>query len=117
MAAGKPYDEDIDLRVENYLEALVYERNKEKDKAQKKYAEIANAKTTRRNNINDLVSAIALQKMNREEEGEKLLKEWLEKQPENKMARWAYAVYKGETPPQDVDGNDSFRVVRAATTL
>jgi predicted Zn-dependent protease len=117
LGAGKPYDEDIDLRLENYLEALAYEKNKENDKAQKKYAEIANAKTSRRNNVNDLVSAIALRKINRPEEGEKLLHEWLEKQPKNAMAQWAWAVYKGDTPSDDVNGNDSFRILRAAQTL
>ena len=117
LGAGKPYDEDIDLRLENYLEALAYERNKEKDKAQAKYAEIASAKISRRNNVNDLVSAIALRKINRAEEGEKLLQQWLEKQPENQMAQWAYAVYRGDTPSQDVKGNDSLRVLRATEAL
>ena len=117
LGAGKPYDEDIDLRLENYLEGLAYEKNKEKEKAQKKYAEIASAKRSRRNNPNDLISAIALRKTGRADDGAKLLKEWVEKQPKNEMAKWAYAVYRGDTPPADVEGNDPFRLVAEVATL
>ena len=117
LGAGKPYDEDIDLRLENYLEALAYEKSKGNEKAQKKYAEIVNGKKSNRNNVNDLVSAMALRKMGRSGEGEKLLREWMEKQPKNETAKWAYAVYQGEKPPGDIEGNDAFRLVAAVATL
>ena len=112
LGAGKPYDEDIDLRLENYLEALVYEKNKQKDNARKKYEEIIAAKPSRRNGATDLITALALKKTNRSDEGKKLLKDWLEKQPESKMAKWAYAVYVDQEVETDMEGNDNFRIIR-----
>lgn len=110
LGAGKPYDEDIDLRLEKYLEALVYEKSRQNDKARQKFEEIIAAKKSGRYQINTLITALALKKMNRADEGEQLLKEWTEQQPQNKMARWAHAVYNGKQAEADVEGND-FRIV------
>ena len=117
LGAGKPYDEDLDLRLENYLEALVYEKTKQKDKAQKKYEEIIAAKQSRRNQATDLITALALRKIDRGDEGEKLLKEWTEKQPENKMAKWAHATYNGQETETDIEGNDNFRIILEVARL
>lgn len=112
LGAGKPYEEDIDLRLENYLEALILEKTGQKEKAQRKFEQIAAAKRSGRNQPTDLITALALKKTNRGGEGEKLLKEWQEKEPENKIAGWAYAVYHGEDVPREIEGNDSFRMIR-----
>lgn len=113
LGVGKPYDESIDLRVENYLEALVFEKTKQKDKARQKLDEIAAAKRSGRYQVTDLITALALRKSNRGEEGEKLLEEWKNKQPHNPVANWSYAAYHGEQTATDVEGNDDFRIVRA----
>ena len=112
LGAGKPYDDNIDLRVENYLEALVYEKTKQPAKAQQKYTEIIAARQSRRHQATDLITALAYKKLNRADEGESLLKSWTEEQPENETARWAYAVYNGQLPATDMEGNDNFRVIR-----
>lgn len=116
LGAGKPYDEDIDLRLENYLEALVLEKSRQRDKARQKYEEIISSKTSGRHQINTLFTALALKKMNREDEGAKLLKEWIEQQPQNEMARWAHAVYHGEQAEMDMEGNE-FRIVRDIVSM
>ncbi len=112
LGVGKPYDEDIDLRVENYLEALIFEKTKQKDKAKQKLSQITSAKKSRWHQINDLVTALALRKEGRAEEGEKLLNDWKEKQPGNKMADWALAVYHGEQPSTEVEENDNFTIIK-----
>lgn len=118
LGAGKPYDEDIDLRLEHYLEALVYEKTREKEKAKKKYEEIIAFKTSRgRNQITDLITALAYRKTNRPGEGEKLLAAWKEKQPDNKMAQWAYAAYNGEPTDDTPEGNESLRVMKEIVEL
>ena len=118
LGAGKPYDEDIDLRLEYYLEALVYEKTREKEKAKKKYEEIIAFKTSRgRNQITDLITALAYKKTNRHGEGEKLLAAWKEKQPDNKMAQWAYAAYNGEPTDDTPEGNESLRVMKEIVEL
>lgn len=112
LGAGKPYDDDIDLRLEHYLEALALEKSKQKQKAQQKFASVADAEAHLRHQITDLVTALAMKKLNRADEAEKLLKVWIEDQPENEMAQWAWAVYHGETPNVDIDGNGDFRVIK-----
>ena len=114
LGAGKPYDDNIDLRLEHYLEGLALEKNNQKEKAQQKFAAVVKAEPTRRRHqITDLISALALKKLNRADEGEKLLKAWLEAQPKNETAQWAYAVYNGEsTSTPSIEGNDNFRIIK-----
>lgn len=112
LGVGKPYDDNIDLRVENYIEGLVYEKSKQSAKAQEKYTQIVKARQPRRHQVTDLITAMAYKKLNRASEGEALLKSWTDEQPENQIAKWAYAVYNGKQPSSDVEGNDNFRVIR-----
>ncbi|MEX1238179.1 MAG: DUF5107 domain-containing protein [Cyclobacteriaceae bacterium] len=117
LGAGKPYEENIDLRVENYLEALVYEKTRKKTEANRKYEEILAQRKSRRNQVTDLVTALTLRKMNRNEEGRKLLHEWKQKQPDNNMAAWAYSVYNGQPTETDIEDNDDFRIIREVVEL
>jgi tetratricopeptide (TPR) repeat protein len=111
LGAGKPYEEDIDLRLENYMEALILEKTKQKEKAKAKYEKIAASGTSERHQINDLLTALALRKTGRNDEGKKVLDQWKEKEPGSKMAGWAYSAYHGEQHDAGIDGNDNFRVV------
>ena len=45
--------------------------------------------------VKSLVTAWALQKDGRPDQGEKLLKDWVEKQPENNLAKWTLNAYNG----------------------
>lgn len=118
LGAGKPYDEDIDLRAEHYLEALTYDKTREKEKAKEKYQAIITSKTSgRRNQITSLITALAYKKTNRYEEGEKLLAAWKEKQPDNKMAQWAYATYIGESPKDAPEENGMLRMLKEIAKL
>lgn len=118
LGAGKPYDEDIDLRPEHYLEALAYDKTREKEKAKEKYEAIINSKTSgRRNQITSLITALAYKKTNRYEEGEKLLAAWKQKQPDNKMAQWAHATYIGESPKDAPEENGMLRVLKEIAEL
>jgi Tfp pilus assembly protein PilF len=111
LGAGRPYDDMLDLRLENYLEALVYEQSKQKDKAQARIEAITSAKSSRRHNALDLITALAYKKAGRSSEGENILKDWKEKQPNSKLAQWAYEAYNGQAVETDLDGND-FRVIK-----
>lgn len=112
LGAGKPYDANIDLRLENYVEGLVYERTGQKEKAAAKFNEVINSNQGRWNQAMNLVTALAYRKTRRPDEGEQLLKEWTERQPENKMAAWAYAAYRGNAQVNDIEGNDTFKIIR-----
>jgi len=114
MGVGKPYEEDIDARLENYLEGLCLEKTKKTDQAMKKWNEIISFKGNL-NNTNSLITALALNKTNRKDEGEKLLAEWLQKEPDNKLARWCFDVYRNKPSliGDDLEGDENFRIIKA----
>ena len=117
LGAGKPYEEDLDSRLEDYLEAVIFRKTKDKEKAKNKLAEVARDLTTERHTINDLLTALALKQSNRANEGEKLLKEWLEKQPKNKMAQWAYEVYHGNISDIPGEADENWRILKEVVNL
>ena len=112
LGAGKPYDDMLDLRLEHYLEALAYERNKQEEKAREKLTAITNADPRSGYQATDLITALAYRKMGQVAEGEKLLKEWMQAQPDSKIAQWAYSTYNGQAGPVPSEGNNNFRVIR-----
>jgi len=112
MGSGKPYDEDIDGRLENYLDGIGYERTKDQDRAMKKWNEIISYKRGG-NNVNTLITALALRQANRKDEGENLLSEWVQKEPGSKLAAWCVEVYHGNRPAEDLEGDGNFRVIKA----
>jgi Tfp pilus assembly protein PilF len=112
LGAGKPYDDMLDLRLESYVEALVYEKSKQEERAQEKLMEITKARQPRQHQITDLITALAYKKTSRGAEGEQVLKAWLERQPDDKIAKWAYAVYSGRFEPFDIEGDGNFRVIK-----
>ena len=112
LGVGKPYGADIDGRLENYVEGICYENIKDAGQASRKWNEILAFKT-RRNNINSLITALALRKNKKNEEGEKLLTDWTQKEPDNKIAKWCLDVYQGNKPAEDVKGNGNWRIINA----
>ncbi|MDQ2657726.1 MAG: DUF5107 domain-containing protein, partial [Bacteroidota bacterium] len=117
LGAGKPYDDMIDLRLENYLEALVYERTKQSSKAAEIFESITNTPHPRRYQINDLATALAYRKTGRAGEGAKLLKDWADQQPSSEIAQWARAAFEGKGSATDLEGDTNFRVLREIVNL
>lgn len=114
LGVGMPYEEDIDTRLENYLEGICLEKTKNPDRAMKKWNEIISFKRNF-NNTNNLITALALNKTNRKDEGEKLLAAWIQKEPENKLAQWCLDVYHGNQSPvvNDLERDENFRIIKA----
>ena len=70
-------------------------------------------------NPNTLITALALKKLGRPEEGEKLLNEWVKKQPDNKMAQWCRDAYSGNIAPipDELSNNDNLRLVKEIVSI
>src|SRR5258706_3164954 len=112
MGSGKPYDDDIDGRMENYFDGICYEKTKNQDQATRKWNEIISyARSV--NNVNSLITALALRQTNRNEEGEKLLSDWVQSEPGSKLARWCTEVYHRKRPVNDIEGDTYFRIIKA----
>jgi tetratricopeptide (TPR) repeat protein len=114
LGAGKPYPEDIDERMEDYMEALSHEKMGQIDKAKALYSKIV-AFTKKGAPANKVFTAFALQNLGKKTEALNLLEEWVQQSPDNKLAKWCYAQFKGENPkvPAEIAENDNLRLLVA----
>jgi tetratricopeptide (TPR) repeat protein len=113
MGAGKPYQENVDERLEDWLESASYEKSGKREEASLALNRIASFKK-RTNNVGDLVSALALDKLGRRNEAEQILNAWVAKQPDSLLARWCREAFNGNhtalAEPEFTD--ERFRVMR-----
>ena len=118
LGVGKPYDSDIDDRAESYLEGVLLEKSKRTGEAKAKWEKVISYKS-RGENVNTLLTALALKKLGRADEGEQLLVEWTKNHPYNKLAQWCRTTYSGYTtpPPDEFLGFDNVRIVHAITAM
>ncbi len=119
LGAGKPYDDMIDLRIENYVEALALEKSGQSAQAKEKFRAVIEAdQPGGRHRIRDLATALAYRKTGREAEGKKLLADWLDQQPDNKLAKWSKDAFAGQVNEVDVDvRSDDYRILRTVIGL
>jgi hypothetical protein len=93
LGVGKPYDEDIDDRLENWMDYLCYSHLKKMTDADKSLQEIIQFNSTQ--NFypeNALATVWAYEKLDQKEK----VREWLDKQlqafPTNKKLLWSKSV-------------------------
>lgn len=116
LGAGKPYESDIDVRLETYMIGICYEKLKNDPLAAKQWNNIAEYKGNTAN-VNDLVTAMALTKANRAGDGKKVLVDWLQNEPSNAMARWCMDAYQGSPSSGEIEGDENYRVLKALLML
>ncbi len=97
LGVGKPYDNMIDSRLENYLEAKAAAGLGDKEKASALLAAIVQHKSSRSNfESANLLSALALRELGKTQEADSMASAWSKDFPENRIAQWCTAIYKGE---------------------
>ncbi len=118
LGVGMPYKEDIDSRLEDYLEGICYEKLKSGEEAKKKWNDVISSKANG-NPVNLLITAFALKKTAKPDEGEKLLTAWVLKEGENKLAQWCLDVFRNNRSDVvlDVENNDNLRLVSELLTI
>ena len=103
MGVGKPYDNLIDERVEDFL-ALYIERHDSKNAGSTSKPTPFETQLTAYADRTpwgpfrsaDLLTALALRQRGNELWGEQRLAAWLQAEPESQSARWCQAVWRGE---------------------
>jgi tetratricopeptide (TPR) repeat protein len=98
LGVGKPYATDIDERLEDWLAYEAYTRLGDTGSARKMLSKIEsftplNEEGNVYQSANDLITAWALQKLEKSQQGEKRLQEWLDKEPKSLVAQWVMNVY------------------------
>ncbi|HSB92535.1 MAG TPA: DUF5107 domain-containing protein, partial [Flavitalea sp.] len=118
LGVGKPYETEIDDRAANFLEGIINAKLHGASSAEKNWRAVL-ATDTVKASPNLLLTALAYKKLGRSAEGEKLLNEWVKKDPNNKTAVWCLDAFQGNgTPiPGELVGNESLRIVNEIISI
>jgi hypothetical protein len=125
LGVGKPYAEDIDERVEEWLAYENYTRQGNEQAARQVLNEILAFEPYKNENgnvfpsVKNLVTAWALQKTGKPDEAEKFLRHWIEKEPENNLAKWTINAYTGNYSklPDEIQTDENYRVLQRWITI
>jgi uncharacterized protein DUF5107 len=112
LGAGKPYPEDVDERLEDYLAAQALARGKASAASATMLPKVG-AAGGRERGVGTLVDALALKQSGREAEGRKLLTDWSACEPQNAVAAWALRAYDGQVGPPPEAAAEDARVLAA----
>ena len=94
LGVGKPYDSEIDYRLEDYLEAQALPKSN--PKRTQLLEKVATSKTSKQHFQSAyLLAAMAMKELG-QAESDQLVDQWTSSFPDNPMAQWCVAVYKGE---------------------
>ena len=97
LGVGKPYDDMIDSRLEDYLEAKAAAGQGDSRKASVLLSAVAGYKTSRSHfGSGNLLSALALRESGKVQEADRMVAAWSTDFPENRVAQWCTAIYRGE---------------------
>jgi tetratricopeptide (TPR) repeat protein len=106
LGAGKPYPENVDERLEDFLAAQCQARRGRTTESTTFLQRILDF-GGRERGAGTLVHALALRQTGREVEGRKLLDDWSARAP-SPLATWAIRAYDGQVgPPPDAAGEDA----------
>lgn len=111
LGVGKPYDENIDDRLENYMESLCFEGMKNEEEAKMKWNEIIQMDAT--NDFGNFIAAETFKKAGRLKEGTELMTSWVETDPGNELANWSRSAFNGDINHDFSIDNSDFRIMKA----
>jgi predicted Zn-dependent protease len=120
LGAGKPYDEDIDARLEDWLAYRNYVHLKKNTAAKRmldniiSFSENENGGKHLKPSANSLVTALTLKEAGKEDEAKNYLQQLSTENPANVWAQWAAHRYDRETYelPQGNTLNDNYTMLK-----
>ena len=122
LGVGKPYEEDIDMRLENWMSYICLSGLKKPSEAQLKLDAIIKFKPGIENTVrnflpsNAVITAWSYEKMGMKDEGLKWLDSQIEAFPKSKLIEWGKAVYLKDTG-YSLNENDKDANARIIETL
>ena len=97
LGVGKPYDNTIDNRLEDYLEAKAAAGQGDSRKTSALLAAVADYTISRSHfESGNLLSALALRESGKVQEADHMVAAWSTDFPENRVVQWCTAIYRGE---------------------
>jgi predicted Zn-dependent protease len=99
LGAGKPYPDDEDERLEDWLNYQCHLQSNSSADAQHDLERIISSSSPSRRNVGQIIRALALKQSGRASEAEKLINDWLKDDPTNDLAKWGMALLSERTAP------------------
>ena len=97
LGVGKPYDNMIDNRLEDYLEAKAAAGQGDSRKTSALLAAVADYTISRSHfESGNLLSALALRESGKVQEADHMVAAWSTDFPDNRVVHWCTAIYRGE---------------------
>jgi len=115
LGVGKPYDEDINMKLEDWMSYLIYEKTGKKDMAKTSLERIIQVPGNYPN-ATYLVTAWAMEKRDQKKEAVQWLDQMIQKYPENKILLWCKAMLLDQ-PVDFVPTNEKNATVRILEQL
>jgi len=107
LGVGKPYPENLDERLEDWMGYMCFKQMGKNKAAQESLQKIIQFKSKTANNFiasNHLVTAWSLEKLGKRAEASKWLREQIKQYPDNKILKWCLQVFENERLPKtDID--------------
>jgi hypothetical protein len=114
LGAGKPYPENLDERLEDFLAAQGLARRGPSAEASALLQKVAGfTGRQRERGAGTLVHALALKQAGQEADGRKLLADWTARDPGSALAAWATRAYAGDVAPLPEGAGEEARVLAA----
>lgn len=92
LGVGKPYDEDIDRQVEDYLQGIILSEMGKKRQAGDCFERVA-AQTEAPAGSNTLLRALALRRLGRRTDADRLMEAWVKMDIDHDVRQWCQAYY------------------------
>jgi tetratricopeptide (TPR) repeat protein len=112
LGVGKPYPENLDERLEDWMSYLCYQQTDQKKSAQAYLQKVIQFKPKTENTVsnfiaaNNLVTARAIEKLNGKAKATEWLNGEVKQYPDNKILQWCKQVFENEHL-QKADRTDS----------
>jgi tetratricopeptide (TPR) repeat protein len=121
LGVGKPYQNEIDERLENWLSYTCYNATGNKIQAQEALQRIMDFTPKTDNTVdnflmaNHLVTAWALERMNKKERAIEFLNEWKNKNPSDVVLSWVIKTFNRQplATAQENINNETVRILNA----
>jgi tetratricopeptide (TPR) repeat protein len=114
LGAGKPYPEDVDERVEDWMAAMCLERAGKRAESRVLLERLA-ASPKARGAVGGLLSAASLASLGRPADAARAFDAWAALQPDPRIVSWGRRIFDGQPAawPADVPSNEEHRAVTA----
>ncbi|MGM9759368.1 MAG: tetratricopeptide repeat protein, partial [Parabacteroides sp.] len=97
LGVGKPYEDQIDSRLEEYIQSRIYTGKGASAQAAESLTHVAAGRHTGRHfSSGNLLTALAMRELGRTQEADQWVASWQQNFPDNRIVEWCTAIYQGK---------------------